>query len=133
MRLRLKEEPREWRKSVLLSALGAALLSSVLRWRHIVPVGAWVTILAVLGVAALFACLRPRWFRGYYQVSARLGFWSSQFVARVVLVLVFALLVTPLGLLFRLLGKDALRLKRRRNLDTYWQTSKDTSPLDRSF
>jgi hypothetical protein len=133
MRLRLKEEPREWRKSVLLSALGAALLSSVLRWRHVVQSGTWVVILAVLAVVALFACLRPRWFRSYYTVSARLGFWSSQFVARVVLVLVFALLVTPLGLLFRLLGKDALRLKPRRNADTYWQKSRETSPLDRSF
>ena len=133
MRLRLKEEPREWRKSALLSALGAALLSSVLRWRHVLAPGTWVAILAVLAVVALLACLRPRWFRGYYRISARLGFWSSQFVARVVLILVFALLVTPLGLLFRLMGKDALRLKRRRNLDTYWQTSKQTSPLDRSF
>jgi hypothetical protein len=133
MKLRLKEEPREWRKSVLLSALGAALLSSVARWRHVVQGGTWVVILAVLALVALFACLRPRWFRGYYRVSARLGFWSSQFVAWVVLVLVFALLVTPLGLLFRLMGKDALRLKRQRNGDTYWQMSKDTSPLDRSF
>ena len=133
MKLRLKEEPREWRKSALLSALGAALLSSVLRWRHVVTAGMWVVILAVLAVVALFACLRPRWFRGYYRLSARLGFWSSQLVAGVVLVLVFALLVTPLGLLFRLMGKDALHLKRLRNADTYWQTSKETSPLDRSF
>ena len=133
MKLRLKEEPREWRKSALLSALGAALLSSVLRWRHVVTAGPWAVILAVLAVVALFACLRPRWFRGYYRLSARLGFWSSQLVAGVVLVLVFALLVTPLGLLFRLMGKDPLRLKRLRNADTYWQTSKETSPLDRSF
>ena len=133
MKLRLKEEPREWRKSVLLSALGAALLCSVLRWRHVMAPGTWVVTLAVLAVVALLACLRPRWFRGYYRVSARLGFWSSQIVAGVVLVLVFALLVTPLGLVFRLMGKDSLRLKRPHNADTYWQTSKESSPLDRSF
>jgi len=131
MKLRLKEEPKEWRKSALLSALGLALVSSLLCWRRVVPVTTWGIVLAVLGLAAALACIKPGWFRGYYRLSARLGFWSSQFVASVVLVLVFALLVTPLGLLFRLMGKDALRLKRARNLETYWQTSKETSPLDR--
>ncbi|HWW00183.1 MAG TPA: SxtJ family membrane protein [Candidatus Acidoferrum sp.] len=133
MKLRLKEEPKEWRKSALLSALGLALLSSVLCWRRVVPVAAWCVILAVLAFAAVLACMQPRWFRGYYRSSARAGFWSSQLVARVTLALVFVLVVTPLGLLFRLMGKDALRLKRSRNSDTYWQATKPTSPLDRLF
>ncbi len=133
MKLKLKEEPREWRKSALFSALGLALLSSLLRWRRVLPVTAWVVILGVLALAAILACVRPRWFRGYYRVSAYLGFWSSQLVAKAVLVLVFALLVTPLGLLFRLMGKDALRLKRKRDSNTYWQETKATSSLDRLF
>src|SRR5690348_2992799 len=100
MKLRLKEEPKEWRKSALLSALGLALVSSVLRWRRVLPVTTWGIVLAVLALAAVLAWIKPRWFRGYYRISARLGFWSSQFVARVILAVVFVLLVTPLGLLF---------------------------------
>ena len=133
MKLRLKEEPKEWRKSALLTALGLALVSSVLCWRRVLPVTTWGIVLAVLALAAVLAWIKPRWFRGYYRLSARLGFWSSQFVARVILAVVFVLLVIPLGLLFRLMGKDALRLKRTRNTETYWQAAKPTSPLDRLF
>ena len=133
MKLRLKEEPKEWRKSALFSVLGLALVTSLLCWRGVVPVRTWGGIELMLVAAAGLACAQPGWFRGYYRVSARLGFWSSQFVARVVLVLVFVLLVTPLAVVFRLLGKDALHLKRSRNASTYWQPTKQTSPLDRLF
>ncbi len=133
MKLRLKEDPKEWRKSALLTVLGLALVSSVLCWRGVFAVRTWGGIELVLGAIAGLAWAQPGWFRGYYQVSARLGFWSSQFVARVVLVVVFVVLVTPLALLFRLMGKDALHLKRTRNASTYWQPMKDSSPLDRLF
>jgi hypothetical protein len=133
MKLRLKEEPKEWRKSAWLTALGLALLSSVLCWRRVLPVRFWGVVLAVLALMAVLAWLQPRWFRGYYRFSARAGFWSSQLVAKVILALVFVLVVTPLGLLFRLTGKDALRLKRTRNADTHWQPAKEAGPLDRLF
>lgn len=133
MKLRLKEDPKEWCKSAWLSALGLALLSSLLCWRRAVPVRFWFVILAVLALVAVLVWLQPRWFRGYYRFSARAGFWSSQLVATVILAVVFVLLVTPLGLLFRLTGKDALRLKRTRNSDTYWQPAKEAGPLDRLF
>ena len=133
MKLRLKEQPKEWRKSTWLTALGLALLGSLLCWRRVLPVRYWVVILAALALVAVLVWFRPRWFRGYYRFSARAGFWSSQLVAKVILAVVFVLLVTPLGLLFRLTGKDALRLKRSSNCDTYWQTAKEAGPLDRLF
>jgi len=133
MKLRFKEEPKEWRKSVLLTVVGLALLSSLLRWRHVLSDTNWVAVLAVLGAIATTAFIAPRWFRGYYRVSMRLGFALSQVVARIVLVLVFLFLVTPLGILFRVAGKDLLRLKRRKDANSYWTPARETSPLDRSF
>ncbi len=132
MPLKFKEDSKEWRKSVLLTTLGLALLSSVLRWRHVLPTGGWLGVLAGAAVIAALACLFPRWFRGYYRISMRLGFWSSQVVARVLLALLFLFLVTPLGLLFRALGKDALRLKRQK-AGSYWVSTRESSPLDRMF
>ena len=90
-------------------------------------------MLGVLAVVAVCAVLQPRWFRGWYRLSLRLGFYSSQFIGRCVLVLFFFLIITPLGLVLRLTGKDPLQLKRPRNATTYWQPSKDCSPLDRLF
>lgn len=133
MRVKLKEDPKEWRKSTWLTLGGVALLSSVLRWRHILAQRVWLSVLALCALIAVMAWLQPRWFRGYYRVSTRAGFWLSQALARVILVLVFLLLITPLALLRRILGKDSLRLKRLEKVDTYWLPAKPTGPLDRLF
>ena len=133
MKLIFKEDPKAWRKSTLLTALGLALLSSLLRWRRHLAVNIWCALLAVLGVVAICAVLQPRWFRGWYRLSLRLGFYSSQFIGRCILAVFFTFIITPLGLLLRLAGKDALQLKRPQKTTTYWHQSKDYGPLDRLF
>jgi hypothetical protein len=133
MKLNVKDEPKEWRKSALLAAFGLALVSSVLRWRHVLGNHAWLILLAVFVVAALAAWAQPRWFRGYHRFSMRLGFALSQFLGRCALVLFFILILTPVGLILRLVGKDPLQLKRPARADTFWQTARDASPLDRLF
>jgi len=130
MKLNFKEDPKEWRKSALLTALGLALLSSVLRWRKHLPVDCWLALLALLGLVATAAVLQPRWVRGWYRLSLRLGFYSSQFIGRCVLLLFFFVVITPLGFVLRLAGKDSLQLKRPHSAETYWHHSKDCSPLD---
>ena len=133
MKLHFKEDPKEWRKQALLTVLGLAIVSSVLRWRHVLTAKIWLVVLAVLGIVAVCALLQPRWFRGYYRLSMRLGFAISQFIGRIVLLVVFVFIVTPLGWALRLAGKDALQLKRPRAATTYWQPAKDPGPLDRLF
>jgi hypothetical protein len=133
MKLKFKEDPKEWRKSTVLTALGLAILTSLLRWRHHLSTNVWCIMLGVLAIVAVCAVLQPRWFRGWYRLSLRLGFSSSQFIGRCILILFFIFIITPLGWGLRLAGKDSLQLKRPRNATTYWQPSKDCSPLDRLF
>jgi hypothetical protein len=133
MKLIYKEDPKEWRKSALLTALGLAIISSLLRWRRHLPVNYWYVLLAMVGLVAICAVLQPRWFRGWYRFSLRLGFYSSQFIGRCVLMVFFIFVMTPLGWVLRLMGKDALQLKRPRNATTYWHQSKESNPLDRLF
>ncbi|MBI3851496.1 MAG: hypothetical protein HY298_14655 [Verrucomicrobia bacterium] len=133
MKLELKEDPKEWRKSAWLSALGVALLSTLLCWRRILPAAAWFVLIALLASVAVSAWLRPPWFRGYYRLSTRLGFGVVRLVGHAVLVVLFFLLVTPLGLALRLLGKDLLRLKHPGDTATNWNPKKECSPLDRLF
>ena len=133
MKLKLKEDPKEWRKAALFSTLGLAILSSILRWRRVLPPKGWIIVLAVLACVALSALMQPRWFRGWYRLSLRLGFYSSQFIGRCVLAVFFVFIITPLGFMLRLAGKDALQLKRPGNATTYWHQSKDYGPLDRLF
>ncbi len=133
MKLNLKDEPKEWCKSALLAALGLALLSSLLRWRHKLAIPTWLIILSALAVVMLAAVTRPRWFRGYHLFSMRLGFAISKFIGRVLLILFFLFILTPAGLVLRLAGKDPLQLKRPTNATTFWQTARKAGPLDRLF
>ena len=133
MKLNFKEDPKEWRKSALLTVLGLAILSSLPRWRRHLPVNFWCAALALAGLMAICAVWQPRWFRGWYRLSLRLGFYSSQLIGRCVLAVFFIFILTPVGLVLRLAGKDSLQLKRPPDAKTYWDQCKDCSPLDRLF
>jgi hypothetical protein len=133
MKLKLKEDSQEWRKTTLLSALGLTILTTLLCWRHVLSRPTWLAIIAILSALSVCALLWPGLFRGYYRVSSRIGFIISQFIGRAVLLLLFFVVLTPMGLALRIAGKDLLRLKPRRSNESYWNSSKETSPLDRLF
>lgn len=133
MRLIYKENPGEWRKSALLTALGLAIISSLLRWRGHLPAPVWQALLALLGLVAVCAVLRPRWFRGWYRFSLWLGFYSSQYIGRCMLLVFFLGVLTPLGWALRRMGKDPLHVRRPTGASTYWQATRPSNPLDRLF
>jgi hypothetical protein len=133
MKLTLKEEPKEWRKAAWMSALGLTIFSSLLRWRRVLPVAAWVLVLCLLAALAVAAAVRPKWFRGYYRFSARLGFVISRMAGYAVLAFLFFIVVTPLGLVLRMMGKDPLRLRRPAGAESYWTEVRQQSSLERLF
>jgi hypothetical protein len=133
MKVRYKEDPTAWRKSTLLSVLALGLLSSVLAWRHVLAIPPWRALFVLLVLVGAAACVRPQWFRSYYRFSTWAGFWSSQCVARVLLSLIFLLVVTPAGIILRLMGKDSLCLKRSAKTTSYWRPARQDGSLDRLF
>jgi hypothetical protein len=133
MKPNLKDQPKEWRKSALLTLLGLAIISLLLRWRGIFADKTFFIVLTTLAIIAVAASLQPRWFRSYHLLSMRLGLAISQFIGYVALILFFIFILTPIGLVLRLLGKDVLQLKPPPGATTYWQPGKDSSPLDRLF
>jgi hypothetical protein len=133
MKLNLKDEPKEWRKSALLTLFGLAIISLHLRWRGIFADKAFFMVLITLAILVVVASFQPRWFRAYHLLSMRLGLAVSRLIGYVALILFFIFILTPIGLVLQWMGKDVLQLKPRRTASTYWQTSKDSSPLDRLF
>jgi hypothetical protein len=133
MKLKLREDPKEWRKITLLSLPPFAIFFSLLFWRHRINGVHLGIALAILAALAIAAVIQPRWFRGYYRSSSRLGFFLSQTIGRVVLVCLFLFVLTPLGLILRACGKDLLRLKPRSDASTYWTDARKDPPLDRMF
>jgi len=133
MRLKLKEDPKEWRKTTLLTALALAVISTVLRWRRVLPVPGWAAVLGVLACVALCAVLQPRWFRGYYRGSGRIGFYMAQALGVVLLAVLFLVFLTPIAFVMRLAGKDPLQIKPRRDSASYWHPTEASSSLERLF
>lgn len=132
MKIRYKEDPKEWRKSVWLTTLGLTMVTLALVWRRVVPLEAWLVGVGILTALTALAFVQPAWFRGYYRVSLRVGTVLSYWLARVILVAIFLLVVTPLGLLLRMAGKDLLGLKHKDHR-SYWTDARDAGPLDRLF
>lgn len=54
-------------------------------------------------------------------------------VGRVMLTALFLVVITPVGLVLRMLGKDPLRLKRPQHAATYWHKAKAPGPLKRLY
>jgi hypothetical protein len=79
-----------------------------MRWRGVFADKMLFIVLATLTVIAASAWFRPHWFRGYHLLSMRLGLAISQFIGCVALILFFIFVLTPVGLVLRLLGKDVL-------------------------
>lgn len=133
MKLRLREDPREWRKFGLSTALVLALLTGLLGWRGWISGPVLAGVLSALGGLALVALARPPWLRRPYRAGMRASHALGRVVAPVLLGLIFLLVVTPLGLLLRALGKDLLRLRRCPNADSYWQPVTGSRDLTRMF
>ena len=133
MRLHFKEDPREWRKAALLGLIGPAVIAGILRWRGVVSTSCLAAALALIALAAPCAWVRPRWFRGYYRFTTRLGFHIIQVLGRVVLAALFFVIVTPFGCFLRLMGKDLLDLKAPRDKPTFWEPARQDGALDSMF
>jgi hypothetical protein len=133
MTLKLKDNPREWRKFAVVAALVAVGLAC-LGWRRgRLPQPAFgMAVLLVL--AALAAGLAwPRLVRPLYRGAMMVSYQVGQVVGRVLLALLFVVGITPLGLVLRLAGKDLLRLRRDRRATSYWQPARTAEHLDREF
>jgi hypothetical protein len=88
---------------------------------------------AVIGVGVLFFVLgmwAPVWLKAFYRawmgLAAVLGFFTS----RLILSVLFYLVVTPIGLTMRLLGKDLLNQRWDRKTSTYW-IKREKTPFDK--
>ena len=131
--LRLKEQPAEWIKFTAVIGLAVNVVVWLLWHKDRAPLETAVTV-AVLAVAAVgLASVRPRWFRGFYRGGMTVSFHIGQVMGKVLLTILFFLVVTPMTLLLRLLGKDLLELKQQPGESTRWRMSRSSREFDRMF
>jgi hypothetical protein len=132
MKLRLQEKPVEWIKFTAVMGLSFTLLAGLLLARGWIGRPTFLGVIGTLAGVVLISLARPRWFRGFYRAGMTVSWHVGQVMGRVLLTVFFLVIVTPMGLMLRLFGKDLLG-RRRPNATTYWHTAKPPGPFERQF
>lgn len=113
----LNADTKEARKfGVLFSAL-FFVISMFALWKGS---GAWGWHLAAAGVFLLLGVAAPRILSPLHWAWMKFAFALGWFNTRLFLGIVFFFIITPFGLVMRLLRKDPLRLKFDRASASYW-------------
>lgn len=86
----------------------------------------WISIVLIVLGTVLPALLRPIYI-AWMAFALTMGF----FMTRVILTIFYFLVLTPVGLFFRLIGRDALNRNIDREASTYW-IEKEYPIADRS-
>lgn len=107
----------ELRRFGFVMAAALAVLAALLLWRHR---PAWPYVADIAALFAVAGLVAPGVLRPLERAWMTLAGWLSVGMTYVVLTLAYFLVVTPLGLLRRLGGRDPLHLRLDRNAKTYW-------------
>lgn len=98
-----------------------------------------VQALAIGGLAAigaffaLAAVIRPQFLRVPFVVLSLLALPIGLVFSEVILLAMYFLLFVPVGLIFRLIGRDALDRKIERTAKSYWQPKTPPAGLESYF
>ena len=128
VQLNLRPEPRQLRQFGWVALVAFGLLGSMVLWRGGLfgasfGSGAGPVACALWALGAASALLSIVWPEGNRPLFVGLGvlaFPIGWVVSHVVLAILFFGVLTPVGLLFRLLSRDALERAFRPEMKSYW-------------
>jgi Saxitoxin biosynthesis operon protein SxtJ len=92
----------------------------------------WVA-LAIGGGLLIVALVRPVWLRFPNRAWGKLGRLMGRVASPVVTALLFFLVVTPMGFLMRVSGKDPLRLRSEPGASSYWIERRPPGPAPQTM
>jgi hypothetical protein len=108
---------------------GLALWEGLIR-RHASASAVFLTLALAIGPLGL---VWPKVLRPIYASWMVLTFPIGWLISQLTLALIFYGLFTPIGLLFRLMGRDPLHLARPEGVETYWSSKVTHADLRRYF
>jgi hypothetical protein len=89
--------------------------------------------LAVAGAFAALAFIAPGVLGGLNRLWMKFGLLLGRIVSPIALGVLFFLVFTPMGVLFRMAGKDPLRLRKPSEASTYWVARTPPGPAPESL
>src|SRR5262245_35675187 len=111
-------EEREARRFAVILVILLVAFAGVSLWRHH-PDRAWLWLGGGAAVALVRLASFPLWMR-LFRLWMKLALVLSWVMTRVILSVFFYLVLTPVGLVMRLLGKAPLDLAWRDGKASYW-------------
>lgn len=93
----------------------------------------WPYLFAAAGVMLVLAYLFPRLLTPFNRAWMKFGLILFAVISPVVLSVIFYLVITPIALTMRALGKDPLRLKKDAVARTYWISRTPPGPAPDSL
>ena len=109
------------RKFGLLMGTVLVAVGGFVLWRSGLPPSTAVWVLgSVAGVFVMFAVAAPQALRPVYLVWMGIAIALGFVMTRVILTIVFFVVITPIGLIMRALGKDPLTKGPDASLKSYW-------------
>jgi len=92
----------------------------------------WAFIIAL--IFFVLGILNSKFLTPLNKLWIKFGFFLGTIISPVVMGVVFFMVVTPVGLFMRLLGKDLLRMKKSKSASTYWiSREQQTNTMKRQF
>ena len=91
----------------------------------------WSTFIA--GGFLIVALLRPVWLQPLHRIWTWFGDLLHKMVNPLVMILLYFLVVTPIGLLMRMLNKKLLRLEFDPKTESYWIAREQPGPTPESM
>ncbi len=116
-----------------LEDASSVIFTGLAMWRvintHSMPLAAIYAVGAVL--LGMIGFAKPRWLALVFSTWLLLTAPVAWVVSAVLLAIVFYGVVTPLGLFFRLIGREELDRRFRTGQDTYWREKPATNDTSR--
>jgi hypothetical protein len=113
----IKSAKKDLRQFGITIAVVLGLLGGWLLWRD--RDGSSLVLIAA-AVFLFLGCALPQLLKPFHKLWMTLAVLLGWLMTRVILIILFFLVVTPIGLLARLFGKDFLNRKFERKATSYW-------------
>lgn len=130
----IKSERSDLRKFGTTMGVVLSLLGGLLLWRDH---NCYFYLFILSAIFLFFGLTLPVVLKPVHKIWMTLSLLLGWLMTRVILTVLFYLIITPIGLLLRLFGKDFLTLKFEKNKKSYWipkQTVKcEKSDYERQF
>ena len=132
VRYRLKKTPSDWKKYLLSFTSMLSIVVGVLIWKLFITWQTAYVAWGVIGLLLIIGLLSNIVSGAVYRVGMAIGFQIGRVFGAVLLFLMFCVVIFPLGLFLRLIGKDLLNFQAFKNLKikSYWVTSNTPGSID---